>query len=208
MNKKPFLIGIAGGTGSGKSTFSGSLQKMYPGDLLIIPYDNYYKSQEGLTDEEKAKVNYDCPDVLDTKILINNLKDLIKGNNAEIPLYDFATHLRKKEVLDVAPKPIIMVDGIMTFHDENLREMFDLKIFVDSPEEERLKRRIERDQKERGRDKEGIIKQFMETVKPMHEKYVEPTKAYADIVSMGGFDDKALRKVATIIKSKNIGKEE
>ncbi len=195
--EKSMLIGIAGGTGSGKSTFAEGLRELFPNDVTIISYDNYYKSQDHMTFEERVRTNYDCPDALDTSLLISQLERLVNGEAIDIPVYDFCVHTRKSETERIEPKAIVIVDGILTFHDEELRKMFDLKIFADADADERILRRLRRDVNERGRDIDGVIKQYVDTVKKMHEIYVEPTKKYADIVVNGGMNKIALDVVAS-----------
>ena len=197
--KSPMLIGIAGGTGSGKSTFAQRLLALFPNDITVISYDNYYKPQDHLEFEERIKTNYDCPDALDTDLLVKHLRELQKGETVDVPNYDFKIHTRKAEMTRLAPSPVIIVDGILTFHDERLREMFDIKIFTDADADERILRRLRRDVRERGRDIDGVISQYLGTVKPMHGIYVEPTKKYADIIINGGKNKTALDIVATRI---------
>ena len=196
------LIGIAGGTGSGKSTFAVGLKRLFPDDITIISYDNYYKPQDHLSMDERVKTNYDCPDALDTDLLVKHLRQLQDGKAVEIPNYDFCIHTRRADFSLVAPAPVIIVDGILTFHDERLREMFDIKIFADADADERILRRLRRDVTERGRDIDGVIKQYVDTVKIMHGIYVEPTKKYADILINGGMNKTALEIVAARIARK------
>ena len=203
----PMLIGIAGGTGSGKSTFADGLKKLFPKEITIISYDNYYKPQDHLSMEERVKTNYDCPDALDTDLLVKHLRELLLGKCVDIPLYDFCIHTRKGEMVRVSPTPIIIVDGILTFHDERLRELFDVKIFADADADERILRRLRRDVTERGRDIDGVINQYVNTVKIMHGIYVEPTKKYADIIINGGRNKTALDIVAAKIQ-KRLAQEE
>ncbi len=198
----PMLIGIAGGTGSGKSTFADRLKKFFPNDITIISYDNYYKPQDHLSMEERVKTNYDCPDALDTDLLVKHLRELLLGKCVDIPNYDFCVHTRKSEITSVSPTSVIILDGILTFHDERLRELFDIKIFVDADADERILRRLRRDVTERGRDIDGVINQYVNTVKIMHGIYVEPTKKYADIIINGGKNKTALDIVATRIQKK------
>lgn len=200
--EKAMLIGIAGGTGSGKSTFAEGLKELFPGEVTIIAYDNYYKPQDDISFEERLKTNYDCPDALDTELLMDQLKLLRDGDAIDIPVYDFCIHTRKRETEHIDPRPIIIVDGILTFHDERLRDMFDLKIFADADADERILRRLRRDVNERGRDIDGVIKQYVDTVKIMHGIYVEPTKKYADIVVNGGMNKIALDVVASKIEQR------
>lgn len=196
------FIGIAGGTGSGKSTFADGLHARFPKDITIISYDNYYKPQDHLSMEERVKTNYDCPDALDTDLLVKHLRLLQSGQSVEIPNYDFCVHTRKSELTRLSPTPVMIVDGILTFHDERLREMFDLKIYADADADERILRRLRRDVTERGRDIDGVIRQYINTVKIMHGIYVEPTKKYADIIVNGGMNKTALDVVSTRIAKK------
>ena len=149
--------------------------------------------------DERVKTNYDCPDALDTDLLVKHLRLLQNGKAVEVPNYDFCIHTRCKDYTLVVPTPVIIVDGILTFHDERLREMFDIKIFTDADADERILRRLRRDVNERGRDIDGVINQYLGTVKPMHGIYVEPTKKYADIIINGGKNKTALDIVATRI---------
>ena len=197
--KSPMLIGIAGGTGSGKSTFADRLLALFLNEITVISYDNYYKPQDHLSFEERIKTNYDCPDALDTDLLVKHLRALQKGEAIDVPNYDFKLHTRKAELTRLEPSPIIIVDGILTFHDERLREMFDIKIYTDADADERILRRLRRDVNERGRDIDGVIAQYLGTVKPMHGIYVEPTKKYADIIINGGKNKTSLDIVATRI---------
>ena len=196
---KSYIIGIAGGTGSGKSTFSDKLLALYPQDITVISYDNYYKAQDHLSYEERLLTNYDCPDALDTDLLIRHLTALKNGKTVEMPLYDFRVHTRKDESKTLSPTAVILVDGILTFHDIRLRELFDIKIYVDTDADERILRRLRRDVTERGRDIDGVIHQYVSTVKPMHEIYVEPTRKYADIIVNGGMNKTALDVVSARI---------
>lgn len=198
----PMLIGIAGGTGSGKSTFAEGLKKLFFEDITIISYDNYYKPQDHLTMEERVKTNYDCPDALDTDLLVKHLRQLLAGECVDVPNYDFCRHTRCSEVTRLCPTSVIIVDGILTFHDERLRELFDIKIYADADADERILRRLRRDVTERGRDIDGVIDQYVSTVKVMHGIYVEPTKKYADIIINGGRNSVALDIVASRIKRK------
>lgn len=204
--KRPMLIGVAGGTGSGKSTFAERLLALFPGEITIISFDNYYKPQDHLTMEERVKTNYDCPDALDTELLIEHLSTLREGEAVDVPNYDFKLHTRRAERTRVEPSPIIIIDGILAFHDERLRNMFDIKIFADVDADDRILRRLRRDVTERGRDIDGVISQYLGTVKPMHGIYVEPTKKYADIIINGGKNKTALDVVAARI-SKRLSEE-
>ena len=176
------IIGIAGGTGSGKSTFTNRLKEAFPRDVAVLYHDNYYKRQDHLSMEERKKTNYDHPDALDTGRLAEDLRQLKLGNAIESPVYDFSMHNRTDRTIPVQPRPVILVEGILVLSDWRLRELMDVKIFVEADADERILRRVVRDVKERGRDIEGIVEQYLHSVKPMHYIYVEPTKALADLV--------------------------
>ena len=185
------LIGIAGGSGSGKSTFTDMLKTRFPDEVSVIYHDNYYRDQSDVPLEERAKVNYDHPDALETDLLYGHLLALKKGEAITCPVYDLSCHNRSDKLLTVEPKPFIIVEGILVLTDDRLRDLFDLKIYVDADPDERILRRILRDVKERGRDLEGIIDQYLTTVKPMHYHYVEPYKSKADIVLNSGKNEQA-----------------
>lgn len=198
---KTLLIGIAGGTGSGKSTFTDRIKDAFPDDVAVLYLDNYYKAHDELVFEERKKLNYDHPDAFDTELIASDLKKLKEGKSVISPTYDYANHNRAKETLIIEPKPVVLTEGILTLYDEELRNLFDIKIFVDADADERILRRVLRDTKERGRDIENIIDQYLTTVKPMHYRYVEPTRMYADIVLNSGMNDMAFDLVKQKIKS-------
>lgn len=198
---KTLLIGIAGGTGSGKSTFTDRIKDAFPDDVAVLYLDNYYKAHDELVFEERKKLNYDHPDAFDTELIASDLKKLKEGKSVISPTYDYANHNRAKEILIIEPKPVVLTEGILTLYDEELRNLFDIKIFVDADADERILRRVLRDTKERGRDIENIIDQYLTTVKPMHYRYVEPTRMYADIVLNSGMNDVAFDLVKQKIKS-------
>ena len=174
------IIGIAGGSGSGKSTFTNRLKKHFGDDVVVIYHDNYYRRQDGIPFEERVKVNYDHPDSFETERMIADIKKLKQGIPVDCPVYDFADHNRSKKTVRIEPKPVIIVEGILILENEELRKLMDIKIFVDT--DERIARRLIRDMKERGRSAESVVNQYINTVKPMHEKFVEPSKKYADII--------------------------
>ncbi len=192
---RPYFIGIAGGTGSGKSTFANRLFQTFPNDVSMITFDSYYKSQEQIPFEERCKVNYDCPDALDTPLLMQHLNQLSNYKTVFAPIYDFKTHTRTKCQQQILPHDVIIVDGILIFHNHELRDFFDLKIFVDVNADERILRRIKRDVDERGRTIDSVMQQYLQTVRPMHDLYVEPTKKYADIIINGGMNKAAYELV-------------
>ena len=180
--KKPFVIGVAGGSGSGKSTLVKNIIDTLGGGVAILRQDDYYKPMTHLTAEERARVNYDRPDAFDTGLLVFHLDKLISGVSIEAPIYDYETHERANEVRRVSPAPVIILDGILILENRELRERLDLKVFVDTDADVRILRRIVRDVSGRGRSVESVIEQYLSTVKPMHEAFVEPTRRYADLV--------------------------
>ena len=186
-------IGIAGGTGSGKTTITKLLSRRFGTDVSVIYHDNYYKAHNELTYEERAKINYDCPDAFDTDLLIKDLITLKNGGDVLCPVYDYTVHNRSEETVLVKSAPVIIVEGILLLHNEELRSLLDMKIFVDTDADVRLIRRIKRDVAKRGRSLESVLTQYLNTVKPMHEQFVEPSKKYADIiVPEGGYNRVAL----------------
>lgn len=193
------IIGIAGGSGSGKSTFTNRLLDLYKDKITVIYHDNYYKKQDDLSLEERQKTNYDHPDSLDTKMLVGHIKKLKAGVEIDCPIYDYSIHNRREETVKIYPSKIIIVEGILALQDEALRELMDIKIFVEADADERILRRILRDVRERGRDLEGIIAQYLGSVKPMHYVYVEPTKSMADIIINSGKNEVAFDLVRTKI---------
>ncbi len=203
---KPYIIGVAGGSGSGKSTFTNRIKEKFGESVAVLYHDNYYKRQDNVPFEERVKVNYDHPASLETDLLTEHLEALKRGESIESPVYDFSKHNRSNEKNIIEPKAVIIVEGILLFNDENLRELCDLKIYVEADADERILRRIIRDTEERGRDIKGIISQYLTTVKPMHYLYVEPTKSLADIVINSGMNDIAFelvsRKISEILGEK------
>ena len=189
--KKPIFIGIAGGTGSGKSTFTNRLKETFGDKVSVVYYDNYYKRRDDLPFEERKKINYDHPDAFETELLIDQLYSLKNGQPVECPVYDHTVHNRSSETVLIKPADVILVEGIMVLQNPELRRLLDIKVYVEADADERILRRVIRDVKERGRDVEGIAKQYLTTVKPMHYLYVEPTRALADIVINSGLNDVA-----------------
>ena len=188
---KTTIIGIAGGTGSGKSTFTNRLKQYFGDQVTVIYHDYYYKPHDDLTLEERQHINYDHPNSLDTDLLIEHLQALRAGRSVNIPVYDFTQHTRSEEIMHVKPSRVIIVEGILILQDERLRDLFDIKIFVNADADERILRRIVRDMQERGRALDNIIEQYLTTVKPMHYLYVEPTRNVADFVLNSGLNDVA-----------------
>lgn len=200
---KGLLIGIAGGTGSGKSTVSKEILKsIHRQNVVIIEQDSYYKDQSHLSFEERVKTNYDHPFAFDNDLLLKHLKGLLNNKPIEKPIYDFERHTRKEETITIYPKEIIILEGILILNDDEIRELCDIKIFVDTDSDVRVIRRILRDIKERGRTLDSVINQYMSTVRPAHLQFVEPTKKYADIIiPEGGYNKVAIDIIVTKINS-------
>lgn len=187
------IIGIAGGTGSGKTTLTEQIRKRFGEDVTVIYHDNYYRLQVGKTYDERSQVNYDHPDAFETTLMIEHLKALKSGKSIESPVYDYTQHNRSDQVEVIHPSKVIIVEGILIFAEKELREMMDIKIFVDTDADVRILRRIQRDVEERARTLQSVIHQYLNTVKPMHEQYVEPSKRFADLIVLdGGFNLVAL----------------
>ncbi len=191
---QPLVIGIAGGSGSGKTTVAQALvERVGPQHVALLPHDAYYRDFSHLPPEERAQVNYDHPDSLETSLLVQHIRQLRAGRAIERPVYDFTRHARRAETVRVEPRPIVLVEGILIFAEPELRRLLDIKIYVDTDADLRFIRRLLRDVEERGRTVESVIRQYLTTVRPMHLEFVEPSKRYADIiVPEGGFNTVAL----------------
>ena len=180
---QPLIIGIAGGTGSGKTTVARKVGAALPaGAVALIEHDSYYMARDTLSYEERCRLNYDHPEALDNELLVEQLGKLRKGEAVEVPVYDFKTHLRQPKRRLVQPAPVIILEGILVFTDARIRRMLDMKLFVDTAADIRVIRRIRRDIEQRGRDFTSIREQYYQTVRPMHLKYVEPSKRWADLI--------------------------
>lgn len=201
MNKN-IIIGIAGGTGSGKTTLAERIiEELNEPNVLIIKQDAYYKSHSELSFDERKKINFDHPDAFDTSLLIKHLNNLKINVPINLPQYDFTTHLRKKETIPISPHKVIMLEGILIFENKELRNLLDIKIFVDTDADVRILRRIKRDIQDRGRTFKSVYNQYMNTVRPMHLEFVEPSKKYADvIVPEGGMNIIAIDMIVSKIK--------
>lgn len=200
--KKPIVVGIAGGTGSGKSTITSSLKEKLKDSVVVIEQDSYYKDQSSLLFEERIKTNYDHPFAFDNDLLVEHVLSLKEQKSIEKPIYDFETHNRKKETILVEPCDVIIVEGILILYEEAVRNLLDIKIFVDTDSDVRIIRRILRDIKERGRTLDSVIMQYLNTVRPSHLQFIEPSKRYADIiVPEGGYNQVAIDMIYARIQS-------
>lgn len=202
-SKHPVTIAVAGGTGSGKTTVSNALlERVGHQNIAYLPHDAYYKDLRHLSYEDRHRINFDHPDSLDTPLLIEHIRQLQQWRDVQIPIYDFTRHERTTKTEPVRAQPIILVEGILIFAEPDLRQLFDVKIYVDTDADLRFIRRLQRDIVERGRTAETVIEQYLTTVRPMHMEFVEPSKRYADvIIPEGGFNTVAIDMVADRIRS-------
>lgn len=196
-----FVIGIAGGSGSGKSTFAQRLKSYFPEDISLVSCDNYYLARHEMPLEERKKQNYDSPEAFEFDLMIRQISQLKAGRSIDCPVYDFTKHDRSDRVVHIEAKPVVLIDGILIFTDPSLRDLMDMRIYVETDADERILRRVRRDMQERGRDLDGIIDQYLATVKPMHNTFVEPTKVFADIIINGGMNDTAFDLVKNKIQN-------
>jgi uridine kinase len=199
---KRIIIGVAGGTGSGKTTVSlAILDRVGRDQIAYLQHDSYYRDRSHMPSEERAKANFDHPDALESELLARQLKSLKGGQAVEVPVYDFTTHTRKTEIVQVEPRKVVLVEGILIFAEKALRDLMDIKVFVDTDADVRFIRRLQRDITERGRTVETVIRQYTETVRPMHLEFVEPSKRYADvIIPEGGFNLTAIDMIVARVK--------
>lgn len=197
-----FIIGIAGGTGSGKTTVVKKLTERLPkNEVVVIPLDSYYNDSSDVPEEERQKINFDHPDAFEWKLLRRHLQELKEGKSVEQPIYDYITSTRQAQTIHIDPKEVIIVEGIMTLWDKPLRDQMDLKIFVDADPDDRLIRVIQRDIVERGRTTEKVIERYQRVLKPMHEQFIEPCKRFADvIIPQGGHNNAAINMMSKFIK--------
>lgn len=201
--KTPVIIGIAGGTGSGKTTVARAIYDRVGKDRIEwISHDSYYRSFDGLTPEQRYKINFDHPDSLESELLARHLDVLSKGSSVDIPLYDFTTYSRKQETQHVEPRKVIIVEGVLVLAEPDLRKRIDIKLFVDTPADIRFVRRLVRDIKSRGRSLESVVEQYVTTVRPMHEEFVEPSKRHADlIIPEGGENQVAIDAIISRVET-------
>lgn len=201
MTKNSLVIGVAGGSGSGKSTFAKRVRDYFADEAVLISCDNYYLAHDDIPIEKRAKLNYDIPEAFEFDLMIKQMAELKSGKSVECPVYDFTVHTRSGETIKIDPKPVVIIDGILALYEEKLRDVMDVKVFVETDADERILRRVRHDVGERGRSVESIIEQYLTTVKPMHYRYIEPTKQYADIIINGGFNDVAFDLFKTKIEN-------
>ena len=196
------VVGIAGGTGSGKTTITKKLMQRFGGDVSVIYHDNYYKAHHNMSYEERSKLNYDHPDSFDTDLLIQAVKDLKAGRSVTCPVYDYTIHDRSDQVIVVKPAKVVIVEGILIFQSRELCQQMDIKIYVDTDADVRILRRIVRDVRGRGRSLDSVVNQYLSTVKPMHEQFVEPSKRNADIIiPEGGHNQVAMEMVMERVRA-------
>lgn len=200
--KNTIVIGIAGGTGSGKTTLINRIKKEFDDEITILSHDFYYSENSHLPFEEREKLNYDHPNSFETSFMVEHIKQLKEGNAVDRPVYDFVIHNRKKETVKVQPAKVIIVEGILIFENKELLDLFDIKVFIDTDPDVRIIRRILRDVRERGRSLDSVINQYLTTVKLMHDEFVEPSKKNADIIiPEGGYNSVALQMLSDRIKA-------
>lgn len=199
--KPSFLIGVAGGTGSGKTTLTKNILSAIGGKVAVLQHDWYYKDRSDIPPDERDAINYDHPNALETSLLVRHVKQLQQGKKVKTPRYNFVTHTRLDAGEEVKPTPVIIVEGILIFADQKLADLFDLKIYVQTESDLRLLRRLERDMKERGRSFDGAVTQYLETVRPMHQTFVEPSMRNADIiVPASAPNQKAIKMIVDMIQ--------
>ncbi|MCI5481826.1 MAG: uridine kinase [Lachnospiraceae bacterium] len=198
---KVWVIGIAGGTASGKTTIVNRLKEYFKDDISLVGHDSYYLAHDEMPFEERSRLNYDHPASFETNRMIADIRKLKEGMAVDCPVYDFTIHNRSDRTVRIEPRPVIIVEGILILENEELRKLMDIKIFVDTDADERITRRLIRDMQERGRSAQSVVDQYIATVKPMHEKYVEPSKKYADIIiPRGGENEIAIRMLIEHLK--------
>lgn len=202
-NYNSTFVGIAGGSGSGKTTIANKIVSHFKDRILHIPHDHYYKAQDHLSMEERVKTNYDHPNALETDFMIQQLKELLEGKEVQMPEYDFTTHTRKAETITVKPAPIILVEGILIYENKELRDLLQLKIFIDVAADIRILRRLKRDVEERGRTIEMSINQYYATARPMHAEFVEPSKQFADVlIPNGGYNENGAQLIIDALEKR------
>ena len=208
MSKKPIIIGVTGGSGGGKTSVSRAILANFPNEkIAMIEHDSYYKDQSHLTFEDRIQTNYDHPFAFDTDLMIAQMNELLAGRPVDIPTYDYTAHTRSDKTYRQEPQDVFIVEGILVLEDQRLRDLMDIKIFVDTDDDVRIIRRIKRDMEERGRSLDSVIEQYLSVVKPMYHQFIEPTKRYADVIIPEGVSntvaiDLIKTKIATILEEK------
>ena len=198
---RPFIIGMAGGSGSGKTTIAESVvAQIGPDRVAFIPHDAYYRNRPDISFEERTRVNYDHPDSLETELMASHIQTLIEGTGIDRPVYDFGVHLRSDQTVRVEPRPVLLIEGILILTEPLLREQMDLRVFVDTDADVRVLRRVERDMEDRGRSFGSIVSQYHTTVRPMHQQFVEPSKRFADIIIPAGYNAGAVGTILSMIR--------
>lgn len=206
--EKMLVVGIAGGTGSGKSTITEIISEKFGEQVSVMLHDDYYKANHHMPYEERAKINYDCPDAFETELMVQHIRQLKEGKSIECPVYDYKIHDRSDEVRQVFPEKVLLIDGILVLAEPELRALMDIKIYVDTDADIRILRRIKRDVHQRKRTLDSVIDQYLSTVKPMHEAFVEPSKRYADIIiPVGGHNTVAMEMLEKRIASHVLKKD-
>ena len=196
------VVGIAGGSACGKTTIVNRIKENFGDDIVVISHDSYYKAHDELDYDDRAKLNYDHPSSFDTDRMVEDIKNLKENKEIRVPVYDYTIHNRSMETIKVSPKKVVIIEGILILENKDLRDLMDIKVYVDTDADERLMRRMKRDMIERARSVESVLQQYAETVKPMHEQFVEPSKKYADIiVPEGGYNRVALEMIINRIDS-------
>lgn len=187
MKKRPLVLGVAGGTGSGKTTVVRAVsQSLGPGCAVVIQHDLYYRDHSGLTASDRNSLNFDHPDALETSLLAQHLRQLLAGQAIQVPQYDYSSHTRMERTIPIEPRPVIILEGILVLAEKELRELIDIRAFVDAPDDVRFIRRLQRDLAQRGRSLESIVQQYLESVRPMHLAFVEPSRRHAHVILPGG----------------------
>ncbi len=189
--KKICVVGVAGGSASGKTTIVNKIREYFGSDIVVISHDSYYKAHNDMPFSERCKLNYDHPESFETTKMAEDVRQLMAGNSIEMPIYDYTIHNRSDETVLIEPRKVIIVEGILILENKELRDLMDVKVYVDTDADERLMRRIKRDMQERARSIDSILEQYSETVKPMHEEFVEPSKKYADVIIPRGGENQA-----------------
>jgi uridine kinase len=200
---RPVIIGVAGGTGSGKTTVVREIvSRLGPEDVAVVQHDSYYRDRSGISPEERARINYDHPNALETSLLVEHLRTIREGRSVDVPVYDFSTHTRTTEVAPLSPRKVVIVEGILVLAEPHLRDLMAMRVFVDTDADIRMIRRLRRDMRDRGRTLESVVEQYLETVRPMHLEFVEPSKRHAHvIVPEGGENDVAVEMLVARIQA-------